>query len=90
MENENFIETLSRLSSLSVEEVQQRLIKAQLATNKPDIVKMDVPLFIRLLEFAREDAKDDIILHVIADNLVNLCSKGNVASMHDYKQLLKS
>lgn len=34
-----------------------------------DSVNLDVPLFIRLLEFAREDAKDDVDLHVITENI---------------------
>ena len=37
--------------------------------NKEDIVAFDVPLFIRLLEFAREDATDDETLHKITDNI---------------------
>lgn len=34
-----------------------------------DGVHLDVPLFIRLLEFAREEAKDDVDLHVITENI---------------------
>jgi hypothetical protein len=33
----------------------------------PNEIWMDLPLFIRLLEFAREDAHDDIDLHDIAE-----------------------
>jgi hypothetical protein len=34
--------------------------------NPKDIIKLDVPLFIRLLEYAREDAKSDMDLHKVA------------------------
>lgn len=37
-----------------------------------DSVSLDVPLFIRLLEFAREEAKDDVDLHVITENINRL------------------
>jgi len=36
--------------------------------NPKDTIKLDVPLFIRLLEYAREDAKDDMDLHRVAEN----------------------
>ena len=29
--------------------------------NKPDTLTMDIPLFIRMLEYAKEDAKTDMI-----------------------------
>ncbi len=33
--------------------------------NPKDTIKLDVPLFIRLFEYATEDAKDDMDLHRI-------------------------
>lgn len=48
---------------------------------------MTLPLFIRLLEFAREDAKDDIILHEIAERACKL--KKSVLAMSDYDRLIK-
>ncbi len=36
----------------------------------PDIVKLDVPLFIRLLELAREEIKDDADIHDLAEIVV--------------------
>ncbi len=38
----------------------------QLQEDKADAIKMDVPLFIRMLEYAREDAKTDRDLHDLA------------------------
>lgn len=40
-----------------------------------DIVKLDVPLFIRLLELAREEVKDDADLHDIAEAVTKLSQK---------------
>lgn len=51
-----------------------------------DSIELSVPLFIRLLEFAREDAKTDMDLHFVAENLANL---KRCATMDDYENLLK-
>ena len=52
-----------------------------------DIVKMDVPLFIRLLELAREDVKQDADLHDVAEAVIALSQSG-VATMNDYDQIV--
>ena len=43
-----------------------------------DIVKLDVPLFIRLLELAREDVKQDADLHDVAEIVTKLSQNGPV------------
>ena len=52
-----------------------------------DIVKLDVPLFIRLLELAREDVKDDADLHDVAEAVIKLSQDG-VATMADYDSIV--
>jgi hypothetical protein len=52
-----------------------------------DIVKLDVPLFIRLLELAREDVKQDADLHDVAEAVIQLSQQG-VATMADYDQIV--
>ncbi len=52
-----------------------------------DIVKLDVPLFIRLLELAREDVKQDADLHDVAEAVIRLSQEG-VATMADYDQIV--
>ena len=56
--------------------------------NPTDVVKMDVPLLIRIMEYAREDAKTDMDLHDVAEKLVSLGRRGNVLSMHDYNKIV--
>ena len=56
-------------------------------TIMPDVVKLDVPLFIRLLELAREDVKQDADLHDIAEAVIKLSQEG-VATMADYDQIV--
>lgn len=65
------------------EEFQQ--FKSQ-QPNPTDKIKLDVPLLIRLMEYAREDAKDDMDLHRVAENLIALSQSGKTLSMQDYEQ----
>ena len=53
-----------------------------------DVVTVDVPLLIRLLEYAREDAKDDQDLHRVAERLINQ-SKSGPLSMKDYRRIIQ-
>ena len=41
-----------------------------------DIVQLDVPLFIRLLELAREDVKTDVELHKVVEKLIDIRNRG--------------
>jgi DNA-binding ferritin-like protein len=52
-----------------------------------DIIRLDVPLFIRLLELAREDVKQDADLHDVAEAVIKLSQEG-VATMADYDQIV--
>ena len=52
-----------------------------------DIIQLDVPLFIRLLELAREDVKQDADLHDVAEIVTKLSRKKPV-TMADYNQIV--
>jgi hypothetical protein len=56
--------------------------------NKMDVISVDVPLFIRLLEFAREDSTDDMQLHDIAEKLIELCADGDIMTMEQYDEIV--
>lgn len=56
--------------------------------NPVDSVTLDVPLFIRLLEYAREDAKDDMSLHSMTERLVALSKSSTTLSMNDYSHIV--
>ena len=58
--------------------------------NPKDIISVDVPLFIRLLEYAREDAQTDMDLHDVADNIISLASSGKTLTMDDYSSIVGS
>jgi hypothetical protein len=52
-----------------------------------DIIKLDVPLFIRLLELAREEIKDDADIHDVAEIVTKLSQQG-VIGMDQYKDIV--
>jgi TfoX/Sxy family transcriptional regulator of competence genes len=56
--------------------------------NPADKITVDVPLFIRLLEYAREDAKTDMDLHKVTENAVVLSETGKTLTMADYDSLV--
>ena len=56
--------------------------------NPSDKVTIDIPLFIRLLEYAREDAKTDMDLHKVTENAVALSETGKTLTMADYDSLV--
>ena len=56
--------------------------------NQRDTITLDVPLFIRLLEYAREDAKDDMDLHSVSENAISLSLSGKTLTMSDYNMIV--
>jgi len=58
--------------------------------NQRDTITVDVPLFIRLLEYAREDAQTDIDLHNVTENAIGLALSGKVLTMNDYNMIVSS
>jgi hypothetical protein len=64
--------------------------KNQTNMNPRDIITVDVPLFIRLLEYAREDAQTDMDLHDVAENIISLSASGKTLSMEDYSTIIGS
>ena len=58
--------------------------------NPADHVALDVPLLIRLLEYAREDAGTDMDLHRVAERLIDMSNEGRTLSMNDYDSIVGS
>ena len=57
--------------------------------DKIDSLCMDIPLFIRLIEYAREDATNDAQLHFMTENALKLQKEGkSPLTMADYETLV--
>jgi len=72
-------------AGLVKEEVNEEEAEAKDAV---DTVTMDVPLFIRMLEFARENAKADVDLHNVTEKAVALNKDKETLSMQDYEDIV--
>ena len=62
-------------------------ISKRKSENPIDTITMDVPLFIRMMEFAREDAKSDLDLHDVAEKAISLSNNGKTLTMSDYETM---
>ena len=92
-------------TATEMEEVKAKDNKAKNQMEKPKVVKesieekrknptdyviMDVPMFIRMLEFAREDATSDMDLHDVAEKLIKLSAQGKPVTMISYDAVVVS
>ncbi len=59
-------------------------------SNPTDIIKLDVPLFIRLLEYAKEDAKTDMDLHKVTEKCIELGKDGKALTMSNYSKIVSN
>ena len=53
-----------------------------------DTISMDIPLFLRMLEYAREDAQEDIDLHDVTQRATELSKTKSFLSMKDYNEIV--
>ena len=53
-----------------------------------DVITINVPTFLRILELTREDIKSDLDLHYIAE-VVAEKSKTHVVNMDDYNEIVE-
>lgn len=59
-------------------------------TNPTDKVTMDIPLLLRIMEYAREDAQTDMDLHNVAEKLIALSKEGLTLGMDSYDSIIVS
>jgi hypothetical protein len=53
-----------------------------------DTITMDIPLFLRMLEYAREDAKQDLDLHDVTEKANKLGKERGILQMDDYEEIV--
>lgn len=54
------------------------------------VLRLNVPLMLRLLEYAREDANSDLDLHFLVENLVKLNNDNSYLAMKNYETIVES
>lgn len=58
------------------------------AVDRKDTIVFDIPLLIRVLEFAREELKSDVLLHKMVERLIAIRGKGTL-TMNQYGRIVK-
>jgi len=53
-----------------------------------DTITMDIPLFIRMLEYSREDAAEDMDLHDVTEKAISLGKERGILQMEDYNEII--
>ena len=56
--------------------------------NSNGSICMTIPLFLRLLEYAREDAESDMDLHYAVENILEMSSDPGILGMDDYAEII--
>lgn len=59
-------------------------------SNPEDIIKMDIPFLIRVMEYSKEDAQSDQDLHKATEKMIELSQGDKVLSMEDYDSIFAS
>ena len=82
-----------RAETAAMKEQKQRIRemvrKALMGPENPiDTTTLDIPLLIRLLEYAKEDAQTDMDLHKVAENIIRLSKEGKTLTMSDYNSIV--
>lgn len=67
----------------------QKVTSEEVEEDKVDTVTMDIPLLLRMMEFAREDAQEDMDLHDVAERMIAMSKEGPL-SMDDYDSIVGS
>lgn len=67
-----------------LEKQADRIVKE--GNDPQDTITMDVPLFIRMLELAREDIKSDVELHNVVERTLALKNNGTL-TMDNYDDI---
>jgi len=91
--------SFKRAESASMKENKQRIkemvrkalmgpIKEEETVNPIDTAILDIPLLIRIMEYAKEDAQTDMDLHKVAENIITLSKTGKPLTMEDYNNIV--
>ena len=71
-------------------DVNENLMPEAEIINPEDHVTMDIPLLLRIMEYAREDAKTDMDLHTVTERMIELSQGGQKLTMSNYNDIVGS
>jgi len=74
------------VNSLPAPDIDESITESDI--NPVDTIELDVPLLLRMMEYAREDAKTDMDLHDVTEKMISLSKTGEGLSMKDYESIV--
>jgi hypothetical protein len=82
------IQRAEKPSAPGIPEVDIERVIPEAAGDTVDTVTMDVPLLMRIMEYAREDAKTDMDLHHVAEQMIAMNKEQDHLTMDDYHAII--
>jgi hypothetical protein len=82
-----FIDDRLDITNKVIQGMTNNLSEAK-SEDKVDTITMDVPLFIRMLEYSREDADKDMDLHDVTEKAISLGKERGILQMDDYDEII--
>lgn len=86
--HQNRVYQKEQVTILESRDLEEFAPPTMVETGEPNTVTVDIPLLIRLLEYAREDAKTDMDLHNVAENMISLSVDGDTLTMTNYESIV--
>jgi hypothetical protein len=83
----NYISSIKKKYSSELNKELTFSIDEAREEDRIDTITMDVPLFIRALEYAKEDAQEDMDLHDLAEKAIAGTLEKGTLTMDDYDML---
>jgi len=53
-----------------------------------EYISLSIPLLIRIMEYSREDAHNDLDLHFVLENIIQLSKSKDILNMSDYESIV--
>jgi hypothetical protein len=80
-------ESIIQMAKQGAKVDNQRRYKSE-ETDPVDTVTLDIPLLLRIMEYSKEDAQDDMALHDVTQRLIELSKKVDVINMDHYDAIV--
>ena len=82
------VEYSKQVGSISITVHSGKSMNEAQEEDKVDTITMDIPLFLRMLEYSREDAQKDLDLHDVTEKANLLGKEKGILSMEDYNEIV--
>ena len=82
-----FIDDRLDITNKVIQGMTNNLSEAK-SEDKVDTITIDIPLFLRMLEYSTEDASQDMDLHDVTEKAISLGKERGILQMDDYDEII--